>query len=78
MRTDKQRAKQNKWRISERMIWTISILGGSLGALTGMYGYRHKTKHLSFKLGLPLLLICQIVIGLCWYFGFSIISDFFS
>lgn len=59
MKTDKKRARQRKWRISEATIWTISFIGGSLGALIGMYIFRHKTKHLSFRIGLPLLVLAQ-------------------
>ncbi|WAA11642.1 DUF1294 domain-containing protein [Fervidibacillus halotolerans] len=59
MGMDKRRAKRQKWRISERTIWLTALLGGALGITIGMYVFRHKTKHLSFKLGLPFLIVAQ-------------------
>lgn len=59
MKIDKNRARQRKWRISEATLWMISIIGGSLGTLIGMFLFRHKTKHLSFRIGLPLLVLVQ-------------------
>lgn len=59
MKIDKNRARQRKWRISEATLWMISIIGGSLGTLIGMFLFRHKTKHLSFRIGLPLLVLAQ-------------------
>jgi len=61
MKIDKNRARQRKWRISESTIWLISIIGGSLGTLIGMFLFRHKTKHLSFRIGLPLLIMIQVL-----------------
>lgn len=66
---DKSRAKRNAWRIRERTLFGIAGLGGSAGALTGMYLFRHKTKHMSFVVGIPLILIAQIILGgLLWKF----------
>ncbi|WP_368072633.1 DUF1294 domain-containing protein [uncultured Clostridium sp.] len=62
MYVDKKRAIQRKWRISENTLILISILGGSIGALIGMYTFRHKTKHLKFKLGIPLILLLQFLL----------------
>ena len=61
MLADKHRAKRNLWRISERTLLTTALLGGSVGAIAGMYLFRHKTKHLKFLLGLPLILALQIL-----------------
>lgn len=58
---DKQKAKRHKWRISENTLIIISILGGSIGSIIGMQLFRHKTKHIKFKLGLPIILIMQII-----------------
>jgi uncharacterized membrane protein YsdA (DUF1294 family) len=55
MYSDKQKAKKKEWRISERQIWITAILGGALGLTIGMFRFRHKTKHLSFRVLLPLL-----------------------
>ncbi len=59
---DKQKAKRNKWRIPEKTLFLIALIGGSLGATLGMHAFRHKTKHWYFKLGMPLILIIQIVL----------------
>ncbi|MBU5593640.1 DUF1294 domain-containing protein [Amphibacillus sp. MSJ-3] len=61
MKTDKQRAQKGKWRIPERYLWLISLLGGSLGTLLGMYHYRHKTKHIQFRIGIPIILVIQVI-----------------
>lgn len=62
MLIDKQKARKKQWRIPERTLFLSAILGGSIGALAGMYLFRHKTKHLSFTLGIPAILIAQIAI----------------
>ncbi len=54
---DKQNAKQKKRRIPERILFLVSLLGGSVGSLLGMQAFRHKTRHLSFLLGIPACLI---------------------
>ncbi|WP_440896069.1 DUF1294 domain-containing protein [Amphibacillus sp. Q70] len=61
MKIDKRKAKQGKWRTPERYIWLISLFGGSLGTLLGMKLYRHKTKHIQFRIGLPLIFIIQMI-----------------
>ena len=63
---DKWRAKKNKWRIPERTLILLAVIGGSIGALAGMYVFRHKTQHLKFKIGVPLILGIQL--GLSVYF----------
>lgn len=60
MLVDKHKAKKNQWRIPERTLLLIALLGGSMGSLLGMYTVRHKTKHLKFTLGIPLILAAQI------------------
>ncbi len=60
--TDKQKAIHQRWRISEKTLFLSAILGGSIGALLGMYLFRHKTRHLSFVIGIPLILAAQILI----------------
>ncbi len=62
MLIDKRRAQKNKWRIPEKTLFTTAILGGSIGALAGMYTFRHKTKHLSFVIGMPAILAAQILL----------------
>lgn len=62
MWSDKRRAIKGKYRISEKALFIIAILGGSLGSILGMQKFRHKTKHWYFKYGMPFILIVQIVI----------------
>lgn len=63
MLVDKQKARKNLWRIPERTLFLSALLGGSIGALLGMYTFRHKTKHFTFTLGMPAILIGQIVLA---------------
>ncbi len=60
MLADKQKARKNRWRIPEATLMTVAALGGSAGSLLGMYTVRHKTRHLKFTLGIPLILSVQI------------------
>lgn len=61
MLVDKRRAQKNYWRIPESTLFTAAFFGGSIGCIAGMYCFRHKTKHLTFTIGMPLILIAQIV-----------------
>lgn len=63
MLVDKLKAKKNLWRIPEATLMTAAALGGSIGCLIGMYTVRHKTKHLKFTLGIPLILVAQIALA---------------
>lgn len=67
MLVDKLKAKKNRWRIPERTLFGSALLGGSVGAILGMYTFRHKTKHLSFSLGMPAILIAQVALAI-WIF----------
>jgi uncharacterized membrane protein YsdA (DUF1294 family) len=62
MRIDKNRAIKHQYRISENTLWLVAIFGGAVGTTAGMKLYRHKTKHLSFKIGFPLLAIVEVVL----------------
>ena len=62
MYIDKKRALNNQYRIPEKTLFTICIIGGSLGILMGMYKFRHKTKHNKFVFGVPTLLIMNIIV----------------
>ena len=59
MLVDKWKAKKNRWRVRESTLLLIAALGGSVGSLLGMYLFRHKTLHLKFTLGIPLILAAQ-------------------
>ena len=67
MLVDKRKAIKNRWRIPERTLILSAVFGGSIGALLGMYTFRHKTKHLKFTLGIPAILIAQISLAI-WIF----------
>lgn len=60
MYIDKNRAIHKEWRIPEKNLIGISIIGGSVGMLLGMNIFRHKTKHIKFTIGVPLIIIIQI------------------
>lgn len=59
---DKLKAVKNKWRIPEKILFLLSIIGGSVGGLAGMYTFRHKTQKPAFKFGIPVILIIQIIL----------------
>ena len=59
---DKYFSKNNMYRISEKSLFFIAILGGSIGSIIGMYQFRHKTKHKQFTIGLPIILFIQLII----------------
>lgn len=59
---DKRRARQRQWRVPEAMLLLLSALGGSGGMLLGMLLFRHKTRHLKFTLGVPLMLLAQLAL----------------
>lgn len=67
MYIDKKKAIKHQWRISEKTLFFIAVLGGSIGSNLGMAVCRHKTKHWYFVIGMPAILILQI--GLCIYIG---------
>lgn len=67
MGIDKAKAKRHAWRIPEKVLFLVSLLGGSIGTWAGMYIFRHKTKHWYFVVGMPTILILQIAAGV-WGF----------
>ena len=58
---DKLKAVKNRWRVPEKILFFLALLGGSLGAIIGMYSFRHKTKKIAFRIGIPVILIVQII-----------------
>lgn len=62
MLTDKRKAVKKARRIPEATLLGIAAIGGSLGAVVGMRLFHHKTRHLKFSLGLPLLLVLHIIL----------------
>ena len=63
MLVDKWKAKKNKWRIPEKTLMIVAVIGGSIGSLLGMYTFRHKTQHPKFTIGIPFILALQIVLA---------------
>ena len=63
---DKSRAKNKKWRVSEKTLFIISFMGGSVAMYTTMCLVRHKTKHKRFMIGLPFIIIAQSAF-LIWF-----------
>lgn len=68
MGLDKSKARKRQWRIPERRLFAVALLGGSLGCILGMRLFRHKTRHGKFVLGMPAILLAQAAILGGWYF----------
>lgn len=62
MGIDKWKAKNNRWRITENTLFLITIFGGGIGTVAGMYLFRHKTQKPKFTFGLPAILILEIIL----------------
>lgn len=63
---DKKRSKKGQWRIKEKTLFTLVLLGGGIGGIAGMYMFRHKTQKTYFTVGFPVILISEIV-AIVWY-----------
>jgi len=68
---DKHQAKWGKWRVPEKTLFTITLLGGGIGTITGMYKFRHKTKKMRFIIGFPTILTAEIcgIIYIAWKYS---------
>ena len=62
MGIDKRKAVKRLWRIPESTLFVIAIIGGSVGSIIGMRVFHHKTRHWYFELGMPLILILQVLL----------------
>lgn len=62
MAYDKRRAIKRKWRVPEAHLFFIALIFGSLGSIIGMHLFHHKTKHLKFTIGMPVILLIQVMI----------------
>lgn len=71
MGIDKHRAKRDAWRIRERTLFLLAVLGGSVGAIVGMQLFHHKTRHWYFKFGMPAILLLQLAAAvlIIWHQG---------
>ncbi len=65
---DKFCAKTGKWRVPEHTLLFLAAIGGSIGAYLSMLVFRHKTQHLKFKFGVPIIFVIQVAIALYLYF----------
>lgn len=66
MLIDKQKARHGAWRIPEATLMGVAFIGGSIGSIAGMYIFRHKTRHPKFTVGIPIIIIGQIILaGIC-------------
>ncbi|UOE93394.1 DUF1294 domain-containing protein [Alkalihalobacillus sp. LMS39] len=68
MALDKKKAKRQQYRIPEKTLIVTAILGGSIGIWLGMKQWRHKTKHTLFRVGVPLILFGQVVLGIVYFY----------
>ena len=68
MGIDKWKAKKGRWRIPENTLFMFTILGGGVGTILGMYLFRHKSKKKYFTLGMPAILILEIILIIYLYF----------
>ena len=59
---DKYKSIKRKWRISEATLLTMAVIGGSIGAWTGMKVWRHKTMHKKFTIGIPIVFVIHLFI----------------
>jgi len=62
MGVDKWKARKRAWRIPEATLFFVAVIGGSFGSIIGMQVFRHKTKHWLFLIGMPAILVLQIVL----------------
>ena len=64
---DKAKARRGAWRVPEKTLFLLPLLGGSLGALLGMWAFHHKTMHWYFVWGIPLILLAQTALAVWVY-----------
>lgn len=73
MGVDKKRSQKGQWRIPEKRFWMIGLLGGGIGLLLGMRTYHHKTMHKTFTIGMPLMVLFNV---LCYGYVLYLLLDF--
>ncbi len=69
MGIDKRKARRNAFRIPEATLFSVAIIGGSLGSTLGMFIFKHKTRHWYFKFGLPVILLLQVAFVAALHFS---------
>lgn len=60
---DKYKARKGRWRISEATLLLMAVIGGSIGAWSGMRLWHHKTMYKKFKYGIPLIITFQVALA---------------
>jgi len=61
MGLDKKRSQKGQWRVPEKRFWIIGLLGGGIGLYLGMQTYHHKTKHKTFTIGMPFVILFNVI-----------------
>ena len=61
MYIDKKKAEKGRWRISEHALFMFTWLGGGIGTIAGMYKFRHKTQKKKFTIGMPIILVLEVI-----------------
>lgn len=59
---DKMQAKRGKWRVSEKSLWLMAILGGAIGSFSAMFVFRHKIRKMGFMIGFTVLAIVYLFV----------------
>lgn len=72
MYVDKRKAKKHKWRIPEKTLLYITLLGGGIGSIAGMYTFRHKTQKYGFVIGFPFITIAEFIFIVYYIIKFNI------
>lgn len=64
---DKLAAKKHNWRVKEKTLFILSAVGAGVSIYITMLLIRHKTKHKSFMIGIPVIIILELIIAVCVY-----------
>ena len=64
---DKRKARREQWRVPEKTLLLLALLGGSAGALLGMRVFHHKTRKWYFRFGIPAMLLLQLAAAAAWF-----------
>ena len=72
MYIDKRKAKKHKWRIPEKTLLYITLLGGGIGSIAGMYTFRHKTQKYGFVIGFPIITVVEYIFMVYYIIKFNI------
>ncbi len=64
MGRDKKKARRGEWRTPEATLFLLAIIGGSIGSNLGMFVFHHKTRKRNFRIGMPAILVVQLLLVL--------------